>query len=364
MKEKLDLIRISKSSILSKLALKGFSVNHILNYAVELEKSKNKSILPSLESAEKELELAEKMQISLITYNDDLYPEDLKQIKDFPLILYAKGNLNLLSKPKFAIVGARSATLESKTLAENFSKELCEFGFTIVSGFAFGVDTASCIGACKYGTIQVLGSGVNRIYPQENTKLYNEVLANSGLFLSELPPNFPVKPENFPLRNRIISGLSKGILLVQASKKNGSSGSLITAQIALNQEKDLFAIPGHPLDKRFEGGNNLIKNGNAIFTTSSQDIIDMIGYHVRSKPELFRFERNSSETVHEPLPKLEIRQDICQKIKAILGTNPIGIEIIAENIGEDVRDVQVAITEMELFDEVRKQAGGFSLNLL
>ena len=364
MKEKLDLIRISKSSILSKLILKGFSVNHVLNYAIELEKAKNKSILLSLEIAEKELEIAEKMQISLVAYNHELYPDDLKQIRDFPLILYAKGNLNLLSKPKFAIVGARSATLESKILAENFSKELCEFGFTIVSGFAFGVDTASCIGAYKYGTIQVLGSGVNRVYPQENVKLYNEVIANGGLFLSELPPNFPVKPENFPLRNRIISGLSKGILLVQASKKNGSSGSLITAQIALNQEKDLFAIPGHPLDKRFEGGNNLIKNGNAIFTTHSSDVIDMIGYHVRSKPELFRFQDKQNEILHEPLPKLEIKHSICQKIKSILGTNPIGVDVIAENIGEDVRDVQVAITEMELFDEVRKHTGGFSINLL
>jgi DNA processing protein len=366
MSEILDLIRISKSSILSKLFFQGFSPSQVIKYSSSLEEQKNKTLLISLEKAEEEIELAKKLKISLITIADAIYPEDLKRIQNPPLILYAKGDVNLLSNPKFAIVGARSASVESLNIAQNFGKQLSESGFTIVSGFAFGVDTASCIGSYQFGTIQVLGSGVDKIYPKENRILYEKVLENGGLFLSELPPNSPVKPENFPLRNRIISGISKGVLLIQASRKNGSSGSLITAKIALEQEKDLFAIPGHPLDDRFDGNNELLKNGSAIFTTHPQDVLDMIGYHLNKKEKPFVFRKTHSvESILPNSESLEVKTDVCEKIKDMLGTSPISIDEMALYIKEDVRDVQIAITQMELLNEVRKHRNGcFSLNLI
>jgi DNA processing protein len=367
MKKALDLIRISKSSTLSRLIQQNFSTDDVIEYAKEIEIKKGKPIIQDIKLAEQELEKCHSLKISPITIDDASYPEDLKKIPNPPIILYTRGNLKLLENPKFAIVGARLATIESKKIAENFSKSLCEFGFTIASGFAFGVDTSSCIGSLKYGTIQVLGSGVNIIYPRENKELYNKVLENGGLFLSELPPDYPIKPENFPLRNRIISGISKGILLVQASKKNGSSGSLITAKIALEQEKDLFAIPGHPSDSRFDGGNHLIKYGNAIFTTSPEDIITMIGYHVNKREKIYTFKPQNLSLLNEikPPPKFEKQEDLANKILNILGSNPVSIDDISNEVCESVENTQIAIAELELLDKVQKHRDGrFSLNLI
>ena len=360
MEDKINLIRISKSSLLSGLLLKGFQIEEILKYAINLEQTKNKQILATKERAERELETAEKLGIEILSIKHQLYPEELKQIHNPPVILYAKGNLELLKKPKFAIVGARVATCESRILAENFAKELSEFGFTITSGFAYGVDTHACIGALKYGTIQVLASGLDVIYPKQNAPLYKEVLANNGLFISEIAPTLPAKAENFPLRNRIISGISKGILLVQASLKNGSSGSLITAKIALAQEKDLFAIPSHPHDAKFEGGNNLLKHGNAIFTTTPKDVIEMIGYHLNKKERPFTFSPKNLSILkqEERAIKLEQAEGIAKEIKEILGTNPTSPNEIAQILNKNIQEVQIALMEMEIFGEVRKHKEG------
>ena len=362
--EILDLIQISKSSILSKLVTSNYSIPQVVERAYKLQQSKKSPVLFSKEQAEQIFLKAKKFEISLISFYDSRYPSELKQINDPPLIIYAKGNLNLLTKPKFAIIGARSATLESIKIAKDFANNLSQFGFTIVSGFAYGVDTASCIGALDFGTIQVLGSGINKIYPIENKKLYEEVLQHNGLFISEFPPDFPVKPENFPLRNRIISGISKGVLLVQAGRKNGSSGSLITAKIALNQDKDLFAIPGHPMDQRFEGGNNLLKYGSAIFTTTPKDITDMIGYHIKNKTPLFEFNKTKERTKNDSYA-LNINHKLCNNITEILGTQPLKLDEIANFTKQNIRDVQIALAELELLNKVRKhRCGGFSLNLI
>jgi DNA processing protein len=363
----LDLIRISKSSVLSRLIYQGFSPPNVIEYAQNIEKQKEKPIIQDVGSAKQELNDCASLNITPITIESKNYPTDLKNIQNPPIVLYAKGNLNLLSNPKFAIVGARASTIESRKIAEKFAQGLSEFGFTITSGFAFGVDTASCVGALKYGTIQVLGSGVNIVYPRENTELYKKVLDNNGLFLAELPPNSPIKPENFPLRNRIISGLSKGVLLVQASRRNGSSGSLITAKIALEQEKDLFAIPGHPTDVRFEGGNHLIKYGNAIFTTSIDDITDMIGYHINKREKIYTFNPKNLNLLQDlkPVSTIQKQEGLVAKILDILGSNPVSMDEISVQTCEDIENVQVAITELELLDKVQKHRDGrFSLNLI
>jgi DNA processing protein len=362
----LNLIRVAKSSTLSRLLKSGFSLSKVISYSNSLENSSGKKILPSKEKAEIELENCKKIGVSIISIEDEIYPSDLKKIQNPPVLLYAKGNLNLLKKEKFAIVGARVASVESRQIAENFAKSLSDFGFTITSGFAFGVDTASCIGSLKSGTIQVLGSGINVIYPKENTSLYYKVIENQGLFISEVPPNCPAKPENFPSRNRIIVGISKGVLLVQASKKNGSSGSLITARITLEQEKELFAIPGHPLDSRFDGGNDLIKHGNAIFTTTPDDIISMIGYYVNKKEKITTFKPKNIKLLDEEKEDIEliVSTDLKEKILANLGTNAIHIDEIASLMEENLQAVQIAVSELELLSKLQRHRDGrFSLNL-
>lgn len=358
MKEKdlLNLIRISKSKSCIALLKKGLNVEEILQYFLEMQKKGKRVCLISTEMAEGILQNASKNNINIISIFNPLYPLECKEIHNAPIILYAKGNLELLTKVKFGIIGARVASLESLLTAEKFAKELSECGFCIVSGFAHGVDTYACKGAMKYGTIQILGSGVNVVYPRQNTKLYEEVLECGGLFLSELPPNAPAEAENFPLRNRIISSISKGILLVQASKKNKSSGSLITAKICLEQEKDLFAIPGHPLDDKFSGGNDLIKNGNAIFTTTSQDIMDMIGYHLKNQ-NIVIAKKNIERAEPDSLIK--------KTIKNYLSTNPISIDELHFLTKINIQELQFAIMEMEIADEVRKHYDGkFSISLL
>lgn len=364
----INCIRFSKSKLLISLLNQGFSSDEIIDYALKLEAKRGKKILISREDAILEIEKAKKFQIEIIPFSSEIYPEDLKRIANPPPVLYAKGNLELLSKPKFAIIGARFASFESGVIASDFSEKLSEFGFTIVSGFAYGVDTFACKAAAKFGTIQVLGNGVNVVYPKANTELYKEIIAQGGLFISELPANYPAKPDHFPLRNRIISGISKGVLLVQGSRKNGSSGSLITAKIALDQEKDLFAIPGHPLDPKFEGGNNLIKHGNAIFTTCPQDVIDLIGYHLTKKERNFVFKPKNLamlEEVEEAKPVLiSPPEDLKSEIKSILSTNPISVDQIYSMLNTNLKQLQVALIELELLNEIQKHHNGkFSLSL-
>jgi DNA processing protein len=362
-------IKISKSSILSGLLSKGFSIEQVMEYASNIQSKKGVSILISEEKAHQELISCEKLGIKIITFQNELYPSDLKDISNPPPLLFAKGNLNLLKKVKFGIVGSRAATMESNVLARKFAEELSEFGFCIVSGFASGVDTSACTGALNYGTIQVLGNGLNIIYPKQNEILYNQVIEKGGLFISEVAPNTPAKPENFPLRNRIISGISKGILLAQASKKNGSSGSLITAKLALSQGKDLFAIPGHPLDINFQGNNDLIKFGNAIFTTTAKDIMDFIGYDLNKKQQIYTFKPKNPDKLFEIKESIEEKiipdDDIKSAIKSILGTKPVSIDEISASLQINCKEAQIALVEMELLSEIQRHHNGkFSLSLV
>lgn len=200
---------------------------------------------------------------------DEEYPKLLKEIYDPPFILYYQGQL-----PKeeicIGIVGSRTPTTYGKQIAENMAEELAKFNFVIVSGAAKGIDTKAHTGALKKGkTIAVLGCGLDIIYPKENKQLL-EAIAQNGAVISEYPLNTLPKPGNFPARNRIITGLSKGILVVEAAKK---SGSLITAEFALSEGRDVFAIPGNIYSQKSEGCHSLIKQG-AKLVTRANDIVE------------------------------------------------------------------------------------------
>ena len=219
------------------------------------------------------------MKIEEILIHSKEYPDKLKNIYDPPSKLYILGNKELLKQKSVAIVGARKATQYGKIVAYEFSKELAEKGINIISGLAIGIDTCAHIGAIQAQnisnigkTITVLGSGINNIYPKQNIELARKIIKSGGCIISEYP--LDTKPEklNFPQRNRIISGLSDGVLVVEASK---TSGSLITAEFALEQGKEVFAIPGNITKEGSKGCNELIKDGATIIT-SSQEILDII----------------------------------------------------------------------------------------
>ncbi len=209
--------------------------------------------------------------IGILTINDEEYPTILKEIYDPPICLYYKGNKNILNNIGVAIVGCRECTNYGKKVAESFSYSIAKNNINIVSGLAKGIDTFSHIGAiyAKGKTIAVVGNGLDVIYPKENEKIINKIIELGGCIISEYP--LGTKPErmNFPARNRIISGLSKGVIVVEAKKK---SGTLITVDFALEQGKDVFVVPGNINSINSIGTNDLIKQG-AKLVTCYQDVL-------------------------------------------------------------------------------------------
>lgn len=212
------------------------------------------------------------MKIEEISINSKEYPQNFKNIYESPKKIYLIGNKDLLYQKGIAIVGARDATQYGKKIAYNLAKELSEQNIVIISGLAIGIDSYAHKGSLEKGTIAVLGSGIDNIYPKENLELAREIIKNKGCIISEYP--LGTKPErlHFPQRNRIISGLSDGVVVIEASKK---SGALITAEFALEQGKEVFAVPGDINKKQSEGTNQLIKDG-AILLTSVTDILENI----------------------------------------------------------------------------------------
>lgn len=226
-----------------------------------------------IKEAEKILKEATANHIKIITGNSNMYSRRLKQIYDYPIVLYAKGNIELLNEKSITIVGSRACSEYGKYVSEKLSYLLAKENICIVSGMAKGIDAYAHKGAllAKGKTIAVLGSGVNKIYPLENRKLYQDILNNNGLILSEYGVNTKATPEKFPERNRILSGLSEKILVVEASKK---SGSMITANQAIEQGKNVYAVPGNITNSKSSGTNELIKDG-AILVSSLEDILDL-----------------------------------------------------------------------------------------
>ena len=190
----------------------------------------------------KDYEYINKNEIKVVTILDEEYPYLLKNIYDFPIALYMKGNVNALKNTSVALVGARNASEYGIKIAKNMGYNLAKKRFNIVSGLAMGIDKYSHIGAINSGgiTTAIIGSGLDIIYPKENIKLYYNIIENHGLIATEYPLGTNPKPSNFPARNRIISGISKGVIVIEASKK---SGALITADFALEQGRNVYAIP-------------------------------------------------------------------------------------------------------------------------
>ncbi len=239
-----------------------------------------------------EYELMKRHQVNLIPYFSSDYSKNLREIPDAPVILYVKGDLALISDMAVAMVGSRRASLYGLSVAQKFSCALAELGITIVSGMARGIDTASHRGCLKArgSTVAVMGCGLSQIYPPENKQLFKEI-AQSGAIISEFPMEMQPLGFNFPRRNRIISGLSLGVIVVEASLK---SGALVTAQFALEQGREVFAVPGHVDHPNSAGVHSLIKQG-AKLVNCIDDVLEEL------KPQ-FEFHREEEKNL-EPKPQ-------------------------------------------------------------
>lgn len=251
---------------------------------------------------EKILEKLDKEKVKVILYNDKDYPSLLREIEDAPVILYVKGDIKEEDRFSVSIVGSRKTTHYGRFVAEKIAGELAEAGFTIVSGMARGIDTIAHSSSLMTGgrTIAVMGSGIDLIYPPENKWLF-ERIACSGYVVTEFPPGTPPNRENFPKRNRLISGLSLGVVVVEATE---GSGALITAQAALEQNREVFAVPGNISSPNSKGTNELIKRG-AKLVQRSDDIIEELA------PLLKGFIRQKKK--HD-VELTEEEREICNKL--------------------------------------------------
>ena len=263
-----------------------------------------------------------------INITDKIYPNKLKEIKNQPKKLFLRGNLSLLQNNSITIVGSRDCTSYGFYKAYEFAKELSKEGISIISGLAQGIDTAAHLGAMhqKGKTIAIFGTGFNKVFPEENKILAESIIKNDGLIISEYELNQEKKSENFPKRNRIMSGLSNGILIVEAKNK---SGTLITARYAKEQEKKVFCIPGNIDIINSSGTNKLIKNG-AILVTNIKDILNEITIKNKKK-----------------IKKEEINQEY-KKIYDVLTNTPMHINEICKNTNSSMAEVNQIITMLEI----------------
>lgn len=246
----------------------------------------------SFDLALKEAEAAKQKGVVCLTFQDPRYPEHLREIFDPPLVLYALGDLKLLEMDLVGVVGSRKPTAYGRAMSQRLATDLAAHGLGIISGMARGIDAAAHQGALDANgkTIAVLGSGVDVVYPAENKKLY-ETIAARGLVLSEFPLGTFPAPQNFPIRNRIISGLSVGVLVVEAGEH---SGSLITARLAMEQNREVFAVPGSVTNKNSWGPHLLIKQGAAL-VQDWQDVVEGLSSQVR-----VRLLANAPESGQQP----------------------------------------------------------------
>ena len=294
------------------------------------------------QAVESQIRRAEDAGISIITLEDKRYPEMLKEVYTPPALLYVLGNYECLNNVCVGVVGSRSCSKSAGNFAYKISKELAAVGITVVSGFAYGIDIASHLGAIENGaTACILGSGLANIYPAAHTKYINKILEKGGCVVSEFTLDEAPLPQNFPRRNRIISGLSKAI---EAGYK---SGSLITCRFALEQNREIFAAPAFPVGRN-SATNSLLKQG-AKFLETSLDIISDLQYDLKIK-----LNDNNSEIVENSTKSLEIGDETGQKIYEALSIEPLSLNNICLKLNIDVVSAVSAIACLELEGIIEK----------
>lgn len=287
-----------------------------------------------------QLWLAQNSATSIISIHDNQYPLLLRQISSPPALLYVRGRLDLLNSPQIAMVGSRRASSAGLAHARDFARVLATNGLTVTSGGALGIDAAAHLGALATGaSIAVIGTGIDVVYPRQNCSLF-EQLQSDGAIVSEFRPGTAPLPQNFPRRNRIIAGMSFATLVVEAALR---SGSLITAQQALDFNREVFAIPGAINDPRAKGTNALIKQG-AKLTESVADIVEEFADRIAAS-------RDDRVAVHDPGE---------QMLLASVDFAPTPLELIAERSQLPIASLLPILIELELSGHLVKEFGGYS----
>jgi len=300
--------------------------------------------------AEREIEGARKLGATLVAIGEADYPPRLQMIDDAPPLVAIRGHSGVLAMPMVALVGSRNASAAGVKITQRLTQGLCEAGFAIVSGLARGIDAAAHRTSFTTGTIAVLAGGQDRVYPPEHVELLDAILP-AGLALSEMPLGWEPRGRDFPRRNRLISGLSLGVVIVEAAKR---SGSLITARLALEQGREVFAVPGSPLDPRAEGTNGLIKQG-ATPVTETADIVAVLqpimGLELPA--------REPEPETGEPVQSVEPAPDERTRIVGLLSPTPVLIDDLVRLSQTSPRIVRMVLLELEIAGRLERHGGGF-----
>ncbi|WP_170326884.1 DNA-processing protein DprA [Ruegeria arenilitoris] len=294
---------------------------------------------------EAELKAAKAANARLLCLGAADFPDALNDLSDAPPMLWAVGDVSLLRKPCIAMVGARNCSSLGARMARGLATDLGKQGYVVVSGLARGIDTSAHMAALDTGTVAVMAGGVDVIYPAENTDLARNI-AQSGLRVSEQPMGVTPQARHFPRRNRIISGLAQAVVVVEAAAK---SGSLITARDALDQGREVLAVPGHPFDARAAGCNLLIRDG-ATLVRSAEDIIEAL-----PQQQADLFEAHLPEVPVEPAPSGAALHD---EILSRLGPSPIAEDQLIRDIAATAGEIAPALVDLELDGRIQRQPGG------
>lgn len=364
LQEKKSLLLLSQiqgvgATRLRSLMTRFHSPEHILNASVsELSKTPNvgqttaEAVAKFLHSPkrnetekriEAQFERLEKLRASLITLWDDDYPSRLKEIYDAPVFLFVRGSLTAQDGKSIAVVGTRYPTDYGKNATKKIVGGIAKSGFSIVSGLAIGIDTIAHNAALDNGgrTIAVLGNGIDNIYTDVKGKFYPKILEN-GAILSEEWIGVAPMAENFPKRNRIISGLALGAIIIESDVKGGA---MITAKYALDQNRDVFALPGSIFSPKSNGTNELIRDGRAKLVLTPDDVLIEYPDHIRPQSLIEQL---------DAVPDISADE---QKVFALLSNEPLHIDVIAEQSGFDVSDALVLLFELEMKNLARQLAG-------
>ena len=340
----------------------------------------------SADEIERELALADECKAHFLCRDEMGYPSRLREIDSAPAVIAVRGRREILDRPAIAIVGARNASAAGLAFAERLARNLAQAGYVIVSGFARGIDSRAHRASLATGTIAVLAGGHDRLYPADQGPFMDRLLED-GLALSEMPFGWEARGRDFPRRNRLVSGLSLGVVVGEAARR---SGSLITARFAADQGRDVFAVPGSPLDPRAEGTNDLIRDG-AIFCTDADDVIRALADRgpVRGPNDLFSDAPSIDDgplwdeldLVGKPSTAVRVPRDLfsvqegaanhgaavgatpdtrslLDKVVERLGPAPVSLDELARAADLPIRDVRGAVLELEIEGRIERHGGG------
>lgn len=319
--------------------------NRSKNLGLTYEAFRSKFSMEKIDEVVENIQKFQAQNLTCIGFWQDKYPKQLKRLHDVPPLIWAKGNIELLHNTQIAIVGGRNASFHGIKFAKDISHALSNAGFTIVSGLARGIDKAAHLGALQNSTIAVLAGGIDKLYPQENFALYEELL-QKHLVISEMPPGTEPTAELFPRRNRIIAGLSIGVCIIEAALK---SGSLLTAKYGLDIGVSIFSCPGHPYDPRTKGSNRLIKEG-AYLLENASDVLEQIQVLESHKP-----------IEHTPLVQIQSTNKLAQEILNCLSHTPIKVDDLLKNLScYPTEQILTTLSDLELKNAIYRP----SINLI